>query len=248
MTTLGFAPPLTRWPKPPAAPPLQNGDNLTDEEFERRYDAIPPGTRAELIEGIVHMAAALSHGFHGEQHFDLIGLLSVYRRATPGVVGGDNGICRLDLGNLPQPDIYLMVAPGLGGTATVGDDGYVAGPPELVIEVSNTSADHDLHQKREVYRRNGVPEYAVWRTMDAEFDYFVLDAGVYRRAPAGPDGLIRSGVLPGLWLNVTALLHGDLTAVEADVRRGLASPEHAAFVADLARRRAASPVDRPSSS
>ena len=126
MTTLDHARPFTRWPKPPAVPPLQNGDNLPDEEFLRRCDAMPSGIRAELIEGVVYMAAALSDDFHSEQHFDLIGLLSVYRRATPGVIGGDNGTCRLDLGNLPRPDIYLMVAPaGLGGTATVGDDGHV---------------------------------------------------------------------------------------------------------------------------
>ena len=240
MTTLAPPPmPVTPRRARPVVPPLQNGDNLTADEFVRRYEAMPPGTRAELIDGIVYMAAALNHDLHSEPHFDLITFLGNYRLATPGVVGGDSGTCRFDRRNLPQPDVYLMVAPGLGGTATVNADGYVVGPPELVVEISNTSADYGLHQKMEVYRRNGVPEYGVWRTLDAEFDFFVLENGSYRRVPVGPDGLVRSGVMPGLWLNVTALLDGDLPAVLADVQRGIASPEHAAFVADLARRRAA---------
>ncbi len=142
----------------------------------------------------------------------------------------------LDLDNLPQPDVFLMIAPGRGGGATVDADGYVVGPPELVIEVANTSADYDLHQKLAVYRRNGVREYGVWRTLDAAFDFFRLRAGRYRRTSVPADGIVRSGSLPGLRLNVAALLAGDAARAAADVHHGLASPEHAAFVADLRRR------------
>ena len=220
----------------PAVPPLQNGDNLTRAEFLRRYEAMPSNVKAELIGGIVYMAAALSHDFHSGPHFDLIGLLSIYRFATPGVVGGDNGTVILQDTETPQPDIYVMLGPGFGGRATVDADGYVIGPPELVIEVANTSADYDLHQKLHVYRRAGVPEYAIWRTLDDALDYFALDGDTYRRVPVGPDGVIRSVVLPGLWLNVTALLASDWSAVMTDLHRGIASPEHAAFVAELRRR------------
>jgi hypothetical protein len=34
-------------------PPLQNGDRLTRDEFERRYHAMPQLKHAELIEGVV---------------------------------------------------------------------------------------------------------------------------------------------------------------------------------------------------
>jgi Uma2 family endonuclease len=37
-------------------PPLENGDNLTVEEFKRRWDATPGLKKAELIEGVVYMA------------------------------------------------------------------------------------------------------------------------------------------------------------------------------------------------
>src|ERR1039458_5669488 len=89
----------------PIVPPLENGDQLSRDEFERRWDVMPHLKKAELIEGTVYMAAALSHDFHSAPHFDLIGVLSLYRMATRGVVGGDSGSVRLDFKNMPQPDI-----------------------------------------------------------------------------------------------------------------------------------------------
>ena len=41
------SPPVSK----PHVPPLQNGDHLTRDEFERRYDAMSGLKRAELIEG-----------------------------------------------------------------------------------------------------------------------------------------------------------------------------------------------------
>ena len=48
------------------------------------------------------------------------------------------------------------------------------------------------------------------------------------------DGLYRSKAFPGLWLDPAALSRRDLAAVLAALERGLASPEHAEFVARLA--------------
>jgi hypothetical protein len=46
-------------------PPLENGDRLTRAEFERRYAAMPNLKKAELIEGVVYMAAAFASGAVG---------------------------------------------------------------------------------------------------------------------------------------------------------------------------------------
>jgi hypothetical protein len=54
--------------------------------------------------------------------------------------------------------------------------------------------------------------------------------------------VIRGVVFPGLWLDTVAQRALDATAAFATLRLGLASPEHAAFVAELARRRAAGPA------
>ena len=92
---------------------------------------------------------------------------------------------------------------------------------------------YDLHAKLHVYRRNGVREYIVWRVLEQTIDWFVLRAGQYERLPVEANGLSRSEVFPGLWLDPAALVRGDLATVLAIVQQGLGSPEHATFVAHL---------------
>ena len=95
------------------------------------------------------------------------------------------------------------------------------------------SVSYDLHAKLHVYRRNGVREYVVWRVLNREIDWFVLRAGQYERLPLDANGLLRSEVFAGLWLDPAALVQGNLARVLAVVQQGLASPEHATFVARL---------------
>ena len=76
-------------------------------------------------------------------------------------------------------------------------------------------------------------EYIVWRVLERGIDWFVLRAGQYERLSVGADGVVRSEIFPGLWLDPAALLRGDLATVFTVVQQGLASPEHAAFMARL---------------
>jgi hypothetical protein len=78
-----------------------------------------------------------------------------------------------------------------------------------------------------------VREYLVWRVLDQAIDWFILHAGQYERLQPDAQGLLRSEVFPGLWLDTAALLRGDLASVLTAVQRGLASPEHATFAAHL---------------
>ncbi len=214
-------------------PPLENGDRLSRTEFERRYDAMPHLKKAELIEGIVYMPSPVRLSQHGEPHSYLMGWLVVYKASTPGLRVGDNTTVRLDLDNEPQPDASLLIDPERGGQTRLSEDGYIEGAPELVLEVASSSASYDLHTKRHVYRRNGVQEYVVWRVLDEAIDWFVLRQGEYERLAPGDDGILRSEVFAGLWLDSAALVRHDLVTVLATVQQGLASPEHAAFVAAL---------------
>ena len=218
---------------PSSVPPLENGDRLTRDEFERRYNAMPPHVRAELIEGVVVMASPVRFSGHGSEHFDLIGCLSIYRAATPGVMGGDNATVRLDLANEPQPDICLLIDPARGGAAKIDKDGYIEGAPELVAEVAASTVSQDLGPKLNAYQRNGVREYVVWRVQDAAIDWFVLRNGRFERLQPGSDGITRSEVFPGLWLDASALLKGDLARVHAVLRGGIADPAHVAFIARI---------------
>ena len=96
-----------------------------------------------------------------------------------------------------------------------------------------SSASYDLHTKLHVYRRNGVREYVVWRVLDREVDWFVWRQGEYQRLAPDADGLLKSEVFPGLWLDANALVRGDLSAVLAAVQRGGETSEHTAFVQRL---------------
>jgi len=214
-------------------PPLENGDHLTREEFERRFDATPGLKKAELIEGVVYMSPPVSHAHHSEPHFDLIGFLSMYHFATPGVVGGDNGSLRLDLENMPQPDAYLLIDAQCGGQARIDTEGYVEGGPELVGEVAASSASFDLHNKTRVYLKHQVREYLVWRVYDQVIDWFVLGKGKFNRLSPDSGGVFHSRIFPGLWLDAPALLRRDYRTLSRVLQRGLKSKEHAAFVKKL---------------
>jgi Uma2 family endonuclease len=220
-------------PKASAAPPLENGDHLTRSEFERRYAAMPHLKKAELIEGRVYVGSPVRLRSHGQPHGIAVTWLNVYAAATPGTLVADNATVRLDRDNEPQPDAFLMILPECGGQALLDVDDYVSGAPELVVEVTASTVGYDLHEKLNAYRRNGVREYAVVRTLDGEVDWFVLTEERYTPQTPGDDGVLRSTVFPGLWLEAEALF-ADTARMLSVLQQGLVSPEHAEFVASLA--------------
>jgi Uma2 family endonuclease len=214
-----------------AEPLLEAGDRLSRDEFERRYDRLPHVKKAELVEGIVYMPSPARYKKHAEPHLRLGTWLGTYAAETPGVGCADNSTVRLDLDNEPQPDLVLFKLPEKGGQARVSEDDYIEGAPELAVEIVGSSRAYDLHQKKDAYRRNGVREYLAWITGERRVVWWELREGDYHEIIAGADGLLRSGVFPGLWLDVAALLKGDMKAVLTTLRRGLESAEHAAFLA-----------------
>ncbi len=215
-------------------PPLESGDRLTRHEFERRYIAMPHVKKAELIEGIVYMASPLRFNSHGKPHGDLIIWLGTYKVYTPGVELGDNVTVRLDLDNEPQPDVVLLVNEQLGGQTRISGDDYIEDAPELVAEVAASSAANDLYDKKKVYRRNGVQEYIVWQSLENKLDWFRLQNGQYVSLTPDANGVIKSIVFRGLWLDVSALLAGDMAKVLTVLQQGLNSQEHVDFLKHLA--------------
>ncbi len=215
-------------------PELVDGDRMTAAEFERRYHASPHIRKAELIEGVVYVASPVSDE-HGQPHAGFTQWLGFYQVGTPYLFSSVEGTVRLDDANQPQPDVHLRIAPGRGGQSTRSADRYVVGAPELVAEVAVSSKSLDLGARLEAYRRNHVREYLVWRVLDRAIDWFVLREGRFDRLVLGEGGIYRSEVFPGLWLDPETLIRGDLAAVFQVVQRGLATPEHAAFVERLRR-------------
>jgi len=213
-----------------AEPLLEPGDRLSRDEFERRYERMPTVKKAELIEGVVYMPSPVRARRHAEPHNHLGVWLGVYAAETPGVQCFDNSTVRLDLDNEPQPDLVLLKAPEKGGQARLSADDYIEGAPELVVEIAGSSRAYDLHQKKGAYRRNGVLEYLAWITGENRLIWWELRDGEYQEITPAAAGLLQSGIFPGLWLDAAALLKGDMQTVLEVVRRGVASPEHAAFV------------------
>jgi Uma2 family endonuclease len=211
-------------------PPLENGDRLTRAEFERRYAAMSQVKRAELIEGVVHMPTPVKTS-HGKAHAQLLGWLAAFCAATPHLEVYDNTTVRLDADNEVQPDALLRIE--REGRSSISGDGYIEGPPELIAEIAASSAAIDLHAKMNVYRRSGVQEYLVWQTFESRLDWFELRDETL--VPLAPDdeGVFRSKVFPGLWLDAIALLQGDLAAVLKQLQEGLETSEHSELVKKL---------------
>jgi Uma2 family endonuclease len=216
--------------KKQAVLPLRDGERLTQPEFHRRYEACPDGVKAELIGGTVYMASPLGRP-HGQYHKELGGALWMYKSRTPGVEVLDNATTILGEESEPQPDLELRILTEYGGKSEETENEYIKGPPELVVEVANSTRDVALKGKRADYDKAGVEEYLVLCVGDREIHWFSFASG----KPIKPNrqGVYRSRVFPGLWIDGPALLARDSLRIMEVVQQGLASRPHAAFVKRL---------------
>jgi Putative restriction endonuclease len=214
--------------------PLVAGERLDRATFQERYAAMPPGTWAELIGGVVVMPSPVGRE-HGNHEINLGTWANCYRVGLPGLYAGTNTTTLLDDQGVPQPDVQLHIDPTHGGQTRI-EQGYVAGAPEFVAEVARSSRKTDLGPKLEDYRRAGVIEYLVVTLDPDEVHWFVRRGDRLVPHPPDTDGTYRSEVFPGLWLDPKALFADDLQTLLAVLDRGKATPEHAAFAARLAAR------------
>jgi len=218
-----------------AAPPLQAGDKLTRAEFMRRWEEHPEIKFAELIGGVVYMPSPLSRK-HGVTDNTAAVWLGTYRAYTPGTESGSNATTLMDGDETPQPDEYLRILPEYGGRSS-NEGLYVSGGPELLTEISVSSASIDMNQKFDLYERMGVLEYVAILLYEQEIRWHRLTAKGYERMAPGKGMIWKSIVFPGLWLNGKAMLANDAAKVLATLQKGLRSPEHAAFVKKLAKKK-----------
>jgi Uma2 family endonuclease len=217
---------------PISPPPLRNGERLSREAFIRRWEAMPDLKRAELIDGIVYMPSPVSE-IHGDYHSRMSAWLVFYVTATPGCALRPVATWLMRRSSAPQPDLSLKILPEYGGQSTI-EGKYPAGAPELVVEVSHTTTAMDAGAKLRLYERSGVREYLIIRPAKQKMTWHALMDGKYRNVEPDADGLFRSRVFPGLWLNPLELWNGDFPALSATVQQGTSTPEHAAFVRKLA--------------
>jgi hypothetical protein len=102
-----------------------------------------------------------------------------------------------------------------------------------VVESAKATRYIDLGPKLGDYERAGVLEYIVHAIDPDEILWFGQEQGALVQKTVDADGLFRSTVFPGLWLDPRALLNGDRQRLRAVLDIGCATPEHAAFEAVL---------------
>ena len=216
-------------------PGLVTGERLTVEEFLRRWEELPDLKNAELIDGVVYVSSPVSLN-HGSLDILIHWWLAYYAQATAGCKGGSNSTWLMS-GSSPQPDAYLRVLPSHGGQS--GNEGPLgAGAPELAVEICVTSTEIDFGPKLALYQRAGVREYITVEQFGRRMTWRVLENGASVAQTLPADGIVRSQVFPGLWLDLAAFWADDGAKMLAVLNAGLASQDHRDFVAQLTSRAA----------
>ena len=160
---------------------------------------MPPETWAELVGGVVYDAFTTGRD-HGD--IDDYGLLlDRHLQETPraGKRSKTRPRSSWTTGEV-QPDSQLRIPEELGGQ-TGYVDGYLSASRNWSSRSHDPAGRYDLGAKKDDYERPGVMEYLVVEAR-SEPDSLVRPPGrPFRGPPPGPDGIFRSEVFPGLWLD-----------------------------------------------
>jgi Uma2 family endonuclease len=205
---------------------LAPGDRMGLEEFLDRWEKSPELKFAELIDGVVYMPSPVSSP-HGDFDWLAAAVLGYYGLRSD-VCGGKSNATWLMLGSAPQPDITLSLDSAYGGRVEMAPRELASGLPELVVEICRSSRSYDLGPKLALYERAGVPEYLAILVEERRFEWRILEQGRYRLMEAS-DGIFRSRILPGLWIDEPAFWRKDRPRLLAVVDQGLQSPEFLEF-------------------
>ena len=216
---------------PGAAHGLPDGARMTRAEYHRLYERTPPGFRAELIGGVVHVRGQESvsiSNLHAIYQQWLSAWFYEYVKRTPGVRAYSTPTVQLGENAEPEPDgALLRLRPG-EETDSENLPRYVDRPPELTAEVAVSSLATDLGAKFRDYHAAGVAEYVVFDVRGRRVRWFARDAdGVFVDLAPGADGCLKSRAFPGLWLDAAAFFAEDAAGLEAAVARGVAARDAA---------------------
>lgn len=133
------------------------------------------GKRYEILEGDM-LVSPSPKPRHQEVVTKLVLFLGALQRSGSGKVYAAPLDVYIDEHTVLEPDVLFVKSDRLG----IVLDRYVAGPPDLVIEVlSESSRDADFGRKLRTYARFGVPEYWVADPDERTAQVFRLKDGTY---------------------------------------------------------------------
>jgi Uma2 family endonuclease len=192
---------------------------ITVEEF---MATIPDGAKADLIDGVIHMASP------DTPRSDKIGhlirtLLQGYARRNGGLgeAFGSRVAYAMSRYRSPEPDVSFV----LSGRASVIGATRGTGAPDIAVEiVSQESEQRDYIQKRVLYEEAGVREYWIIDPTQGRCTFLRLEDGRFAAVPLDAGRFFRSEVLPGFWLDVEWLFADPLPDEFECLDRVLAGP------------------------
>lgn len=170
---------------------------------------------AEWVDGeVFQMAVKYEHQLIVDFLNRLIGFFIVLMNA--GILKSAPYVMRaIPGGPAREPDLMFVAKENIARVTS----SLINGPADLVIEVvSEESAARDRSEKFDEYEDAGVREYWIIdsRPNRQRADFYVLDAnGRYRPVLVSDDGIYRSTVLEGFWLDVKWLWQKDPNPLSA---------------------------------
>jgi Uma2 family endonuclease len=168
------------------------------------YLALPhAGPRYQLLDGDLILSPSPSL-----RHQRIVGRLFAILFAHVRSAGLGEVFCapldvRLSDVDTPQPDLVFV---SRAHAERLGPRG-ILGPPDLVVEVLSEDRDIDIHLKRKLYGRHGVPEYWI-----VDPDTRVVYLYQLLEDPASPPRIytaletLESPSFPGLRISLSEIL------------------------------------------
>lgn len=170
-----------------------------------KYLELDDETRYEIIDGELLATPA-----PGIRHQDVIRELGVRLAQFVGERGSGKVLFAptdvvLGEAQVVQPDILFIRTERI---REIVDEQAVHGAPDLVVEVlSPSSLQRDRHQKRDLYRRAGVPEFWIVDPANRAIEVFELgEAGYEVFSFAAETGAVASRVLDGFAVAVAEIM------------------------------------------
>ncbi|MGH7596723.1 MAG: Uma2 family endonuclease [bacterium] len=166
--------------------------------FERFYEIVEENVKADLLDGkIIRDSPAIPRHSHIVSRFHrLIGDFA--GKFDLGEVFGATATVRLSKYQGPEPDVFFIRKSRL----RIMGEKYIAGPPDLCIEViSKSSRKIDRGRKFVLYAEHGVKEYWIADPLRNTAEFYENHDGEWVEIKPAERGRLHSKVLPGFWFN-----------------------------------------------
>jgi Uma2 family endonuclease len=183
-------------------PPATSAPSLTPSTrrvtFDEYLDWLTEETKADLIDGVIHMQSPPAD-IHERIFVFLIGILDIFvTRRKLGIVRGSRTTLKFSEANGTQPDIVFIS----NASRQRVHPYYMDGAPEVVVEILSPSTRKlDRGKKMALYAKHGALEYWQIDPENQMAEFYKNHNGAWLPMPVSDDEIFHSEVIPGFWLN-----------------------------------------------